>query len=150
MIIYPMTLRNEFGLTHKQALFVDKYVAYEFNATRAYLEVYGSSNPNAASTSATRVLKIPKVSAYLEKRKADMAFEVNIKKADLLASLLNIHEKCMDNEDHKTAIQAIAQISKMLGYDAPVISKVELEDKRKLSESIQKLNNVIDSARTNS
>lgn len=145
-----MTLRNEFGLTQKQSFFVEKYIACNFNATQAYLEVYNCKKPLNAGAAAARVLAIPKVQAYVDKRKADMAFEVSIKKADLLASLLNIHQKCMDNEDHRTAIQAIAQISKMLGYDAPVISKVELEDKRKLSESVQKLNNVIKSATNDS
>lgn len=145
-----MTLRNEFGLTEKQSFFIEKYIVNNFNATQAYLEVYSSTNPLNAAASAARVLAIPKVQEYLNKRKADMAFEVNIKKADLLAHLVEIHKLCMDEADYRTAIQAIAQISKMLGYDAPVISKVELEDKRKLSESVQKLNNVIESATNNS
>lgn len=143
-----MTLRNEFGLTQKQSMFVEEYLINNFNASQAYLKIYGGKE-TTANAAATRLLYVQKVQNYLNKRKADLAFEVNIKKADLLASLLKIHEKCMENEDHRTAIQAIAQISKMLGYDAPVVSKVELEDKRKLTESILKLNNVIDEARNN-
>jgi phage terminase small subunit len=56
----------------RRALFVDAYLAMGENGTRAYMQVYGNTNPNAAGVQAFRLLRNSKIQQAIEKRRAEI------------------------------------------------------------------------------
>lgn len=60
---------TSFGLQPMEALFVDHYIANNFNATRAYRDAgYTAKNDNVAAVEGSKALRKPKIAAYLRHR----------------------------------------------------------------------------------
>lgn len=68
------------GLTHKQRLFADEYLAdAAFNATAAYKRAgYSAKSDNVAGVEAHKLLKNPKIAAYIEQRMDERAKRTEI------------------------------------------------------------------------
>ncbi|MGH6629014.1 MAG: terminase small subunit [Burkholderiales bacterium] len=56
----------------RESRFVNAYIGNGENATRAYMDVYGSTNTGSAAVEGHKLLKRPKVAAMLERRRAEL------------------------------------------------------------------------------
>lgn len=67
--------------TPKQLLFALEYLQ-DFNATRAYRDVYGAKNDNVAAVEGSKLLRNPKVAPYLQRvlQKAAADAEVTVER----------------------------------------------------------------------
>ena len=66
-----MAKLNEHGLTDKHQVFADTYLCDpELNATKAYMVAYPKSSAKSAESSASEILRNPKVKKYIESQQA--------------------------------------------------------------------------------
>ncbi len=109
-------------LEPKQKRFCEEYVV-DFNGTQAAIRAGYSKK--TASVIASENLAKPKIQAYLATLKEKLVEKTEISKESLIADLAAIIGNTRSDKPD-TATRAIAQISKMLGFDAPTKSDVKL------------------------
>lgn len=111
-----MKLRD---LTPKQRKFVDNLML-GYGPSDAYRRVYGGSmSARSINVESGKLVRLPHVAAYLAERRAKSEAKVEMTREFLLEQLRGIIEASRPGD----RIRAIAQASRMLGYDAP--QKVE-------------------------
>ncbi len=134
-------------LSSRHKAFVDAYLTNGRNATKAYKTISPNCTDKTANVEGPAYLVKPGIAAYLAEKEAELAETAGITKKSLLDRLQRIAVMCEDIEsgafDPKAAIAAVTQMSKMLGLDAPKVSKVELDDKRQVSDQITKIQNAL-------
>jgi len=59
-------------ISRRHKRFVEMYFKLNMNATRAYMAIYSTKNFNSAASSASALLKTPKVEAYIQERLVDI------------------------------------------------------------------------------
>lgn len=138
---------NEYELNERHKMFVDEYIANGYNGKAAYLKVYTSASEVTAEVNSSQLLSLTKIQRYLDIRQRDLQEELGIRKKDLIDNLIEIMTKAKEDGDLRSAIAAIGQTSKMLGFDAPKLSKVELEDKTEVKKSIKEIQDAIKQAK---
>jgi phage terminase small subunit len=83
-------------LPPKQQRFVALYLADpQLNATRAYMDAYGSKNEQAAAVSAARLLRNAKVQAEIAEAQAERSERVQVNQDYVLSNLTEVVERCM-------------------------------------------------------
>lgn len=97
------------------------------NATESARQC-GFKNPN---TSGMKVLQMTLVKDEIEKRQKEMATNTLISKIELLNELKDILDNCK-HRSPRVAIEAIKQMSRMLGYDAPIQANLNLTQEQPL------------------
>jgi phage terminase small subunit len=134
-------------LSARHKAFVDAYLTNGRNATQAYKSISPDCTDKTAGVEGFKYLEKPKIAAYLAEKEAELAETAGITKKYLIDRLERIALMCEDIEsgafDPKAAIAAVSQMSKMLGLEAPKVSKVELEDKRQVSSAIQEIKDAL-------
>ena len=135
----------EKALKPEERAFAREYLA-DYNATAAVLRMGFDGTKPAAANKGSKLLRRPQVREYVDALLREQAESAGVTKDGLIAQLLEIKQRCMAAEpvmtwdaeskswvesgeyrfDAKGAAKAIEQMSKMLGYDAPV--KVGTED----------------------
>lgn len=101
----PKAKYNKNGLTVNQQLVADKWLADEKrNGTKAYMEVYGIKNEKSAMACASRLLNNAKVSAYIDKRLAELQKKVEYDQEQWLADQLKIKNICMGETSSPRAV----------------------------------------------
>ena len=119
------------SLTKKQLAFVDEYFVNGFNAKASYLKNYPNVTEGTAEVQGSRLLNNPKIKAEIEARQRDLRAKNNIDREFLLNEYLQLLESCKKEgldgvgtiKDRTNWARALAQVSKLLGLDAP--EKVE-------------------------
>ena len=109
------------------------------NATRAYKIAYPrTKNDNVAAVSAHKLLRNPKIHAYLQKRMQERREKAEINQDSILQELAKMGFADIDPEYIKPAdkIKALEVIAKLLGLDKPDDS-VKLEQLEKLLEGLK-------------
>lgn len=119
------------SLTKKQLAFVDEYFINGFNAKASYLKSYPNVTEGTAEVQGSRLLNNPKIKAEIEARQKELRAKNNIDREFLLNEYLQLLESCKKEgldgvgtiKDRTNWARALAQVSKLLGLDAP--EKVE-------------------------
>lgn len=104
-------------LTPKQQTFADAVLG---GATGSAAARAAGCSEKSCGRSAGKWLAMPHVNAYIEQRRAALAVRAEWSRAEMLASLRTIAEPTAGVVvSEADRIRAIAQASRMLGYDAP-------------------------------
>ena len=107
-----MKLRD---LTAKQRAFADNLLLGH-KQTEAYRRVYGGTmSAKATCVEAGKLVRLPHVAAYLAERRAKADKVCDMSREFLLEQLREIIAAARPQD----RVRAIAQASRMLGYDAP-------------------------------
>jgi len=87
-----MARKNEHGITDQQKLFADLYLAdKERNITKAYQGAYPKCKTySAASSSGNKLLKNPKIEAYIAKKLEQHSETLELKQIDVLREMAAI------------------------------------------------------------
>ena len=114
------------ALTAKNKLFVEEYVANHYNATQAYVTVYGVSD-TVARSKACQVLKKPEVKEYMKEVQKERTEQLNITADRVLSELASIAFAPKGDKDIPAAAKnkALELIQKQIGAQAP--TKVEAD-----------------------
>ena len=108
------------ALTAKNKLFVEEYVANHYNATQAYITVYGSDY-STANTKACNILKKPEAKEYLKEVQKERTERLNITADRVLEELASIAFAPNGSEDIPVSAKnkALELIQKQIGAQAP-------------------------------
>ena len=110
------------GISEKHRQICDLYLQ-GMNQTQAYLSVYQGNYDNANDNSYV-MFKRPEVIEYIKEQQALSAEATHITKQEILRRLDNIYFSALEANKFADCNKALAQMSKMLGYDEP--KKIEL------------------------
>lgn len=124
-----MCSAKELGITEKEKLFVEEYIACHLNQTQAYINIYGGKNRDSCKVKASQVLTKPNVNAYKEKLLAEITFNKKAIINQSIQNLLNIANGLVEEE---TKIQVGKQQKK-------ITNKAELRDRINATELLLKL-----------
>lgn len=124
-----MCSASELGITEKEKLFVEEYIACHLNQTQAYINIYGGKNRDSARSKASQILAKVNVNAYKEKLLAEITFN---KKAIINQSIQNLINIANGLVDEETKIQVGKQQKK-------ITNKAELRDRINATELLLKL-----------
>jgi hypothetical protein len=96
--------------------FINEYVTNGCIASQAYAKVYGCEalSPTARSNSSI-LLDDALIIAEIELRKAELRERANIKKEDIVNTLLQLIEQCKTDKDKNHMIKALDMLNKMNG-----------------------------------
>ena len=117
---------------HKQ--FADEYLTNGFNGRKAYLAVYKSIKSEAAAdVNASKLLSNTKVKEYIAQKQAVTAKKFDITRDYITQEYLELIESAkkegLDGQgslkDRTNWAKALAQLSKLLGLDAPEKQEIE-------------------------
>ena len=108
------------ALTAKNKLFVEEYVANHYNATQAYMTIYGVGY-DVANSKACQVLKKPEVKEYMKEVQKERTEQLNITADRVLEELASIAFAAKDDKDIPAAAKnkALELIQKQIGAQAP-------------------------------
>jgi phage terminase small subunit len=129
-------------LTDKQDRFCKEFVVC-MNASQAYRKAFDCSKmkPESVNRKAFELKNTVKIRSRIEELKSNVEEALGISKAKIVKDMVDIFEATKDSEDEKgVAVQAGRQISKMMGYDAPVKFKGNLT----LDQALSQLQNLPD------
>lgn len=85
-------------MTEKQRIFADEYLV-DLNGTRAYKVAYPNiKNDNVAAARASKLLKIPEIKAYIQKRLDELADKRVAKQQEVLEYLTSVLRSQSESE----------------------------------------------------
>lgn len=118
------------NLSAKHKAFCDEYLANGLNQVQAYKSVYKCSDKTAQSN-ATRVMENEGVKQYLQEQQQKTAERLEITREFLIKEYLEIIESAKSNEDfidRGNWNKSLAQLSKLLGLDAPIKQDITITE----------------------
>ncbi len=113
-------------LSVKHKAFCDEYLANGMNALQAYKSVYKCSD-KAAQSNAFRLMENKGVILYIQKQQEKTAEKLEITRDYIINEYLELINSAKGNDDYIDRTnwnKSLAQLSKLLGLDAP--SKQEI------------------------
>jgi phage terminase small subunit len=125
-------------LTNDEKLFVKEYLSNGFNQTKAYLKIFPNTTYGVAATLSSKLLKKNHIKSFIEKEIEKAGEKMDLRKEDLIKDLLKIKEMCVseDKRSIHNAIKAIEVLNKMLGYNAPEKTDVNIQGDIDISKLI--------------
>jgi phage terminase small subunit len=118
------------NLSAKHKAFCDEYLANGLNQVQAYKSVYKCSD-KAAQSNATRMMENEGVRQYLQEQQEKTAERLEITREFLIKEYLEIIESAKSNEDfidRGNWNKSLAQLSKLLGLDAPIKQDITISE----------------------
>ena len=117
------------ALTAKNKLFVEEYVANNYNATQAYMVVYDCEY-TYANKKAFTLLKKPEVKEYIKEVQKERTEQLNITADRVLAELASIAFAPKDDKDIPAAAKnkALELIQKQIGAQAPTKLEADINN----------------------
>ncbi len=119
--------------------FVEIYINNGRNARMAYKAIYGMGmKDESADTNGWKLLSKAEVQEYFKARLRNIAENTNVTAQGLVADLQKIVET---ESDTQTRIEAVKQISKLLGLEQPIkidSTNLNIEQKSKLDKNERK------------
>lgn len=114
------------ALKPQQEEFCYRYIANNYNAAKAYAEVYGAKNPNSASSCAVRLLKNPAIAEKVAEIRKDKLFELKVDADRVTEKLAEIAFATKGDDYYNAAaqIKALDILSKQLGMQ---VQKTEVK-----------------------
>lgn len=114
--------------------FADEYLINGMNATQAYLSVYKSvKKTRTAEVNGNKILSNAEVKAYIAERQKENQKKIEIDQEWILREYMELLKSCKDEgldgggtiKDRTNWAKSLAQLTKMLGLDAPEKQEVE-------------------------
>jgi len=119
--------------------FCNEYIKH-FNAVKAYQACYPDSKYNSARPSAVKLLTNDNIQQRLQELKEERAERVNITQDDVLKSILEIRDRCM--EKYKLRENGALKANELLGKHLGMFKdKVEVDGKITWEMFIDQLRN---------
>jgi len=100
----------------KAERFIEEYINNGFNGTEAYIVVYKTVNRQTAAKGATRILKKVNIAEEIAKTQLELS-PSNIKKTDLIDSIVMVRDKAIAAGKFNDALKANEILVKMFGYN---------------------------------
>jgi phage terminase small subunit len=117
-------------LSAKHQSFCDEYLANGLNATQAYKTIYKVSD-KVAGASGPRLMENVRIKEYLQEQMDKTAEKLEITREFLIKEYLEIIESAKSNEDfidRGNWNKSLAQLSKLLGLDAPIKQDITISE----------------------
>jgi phage terminase small subunit len=118
------------NLSIKHKAFCDEYLSNGLNQVQAYKSTYKCSD-KAAQSNATRLMENEGVKSYIQKEQNKTAERLEITREFLIKEYLEIIESAKSNEDfidRGNWNKSLAQLSKLLGLDAPIKQDITISE----------------------
>ena len=115
--------QHQTSLTAKQQRWIDEYLVDLNGAAAAIRAGY---SPKSARAIAHENLTKPDIQAVLQARQAAMAKELQITRQGVIRGLLDAVEMGRLQQNPGAMVSALREVSKMLGFNAPAVKRVEL------------------------
>jgi phage terminase small subunit len=118
------------SLSAKHKAFCDEYLANGLNATQAYKSVY-KADDKVCESSGARLIRNDKVRDYIQQEQNKTAERLEITREFLIKEYLEIIESAKSNEDfidRGNWNKSLAQLSKLLGLDAPIKQDITITE----------------------
>jgi len=115
-------------MNSRHKAFCDEYLANGLNQVQAYKSVYKCSD-KAAQSNAVRLMDNEGVKEYIQQQQEKTAEKLEITREFLIKEYLELIESAKSDEnfiDRGNWNKSLAQLSKLLGLDAPVKQQTEL------------------------
>ena len=144
-------------LTIKQNLFVEQYI-FDWNATRAYNEIYKPKNLEVAASNGNRLLRNADIQNYIVEAQKDLERLSGISRLKVLSelnklafsSIAHLHNSWIERkdfdkltDDQKACISEISAQVKKINIDEQLVEiefvKIKLHDKNKAIDSIKQM-----------
>lgn len=117
-------MRNDLSaLTSKQLRWIDEYLI-DLNGAAA--AVRAGYSPKSARSIAHENLTKPDILAVLQNRQAAMARELEITRKGVIQGLLEAVRMGREQHNPGAIVCALREVSKILGFNAPEVKRVEL------------------------
>ena len=129
-----MCVAKDYGITDKEFLFCQEYVACHCNGTQAYINIYGTKNKDTAKVQASKLLTKPNVRRCKDDLVAKMSFNKQAIINEAIQNLINIAN---GDADEETIIKVGSQQKK-------IKNKSQLRDRLQATELLMKLYNAFD------
>lgn len=110
-------------LTSKQLRWIDEYLI-DLNGTAA--AVRAGYSPKSARSIAHENLTKPHILAAIQARQVDMAKDLQLTRQGVIRGLLEAVEMGREQKNPSAMVTALREVSKMLGFTAPEVKRVEL------------------------
>jgi phage terminase small subunit len=114
----------------KHKAFCDEYLSNGLNVLQAYKSVYKCSD-KAAQSNAFRLMENEGVKSYIQQEQNKTAERLEITREFLIKEYLEIIESAKSNEDfidRGNWNKSLAQLSKLLGLDAPIKQDITISE----------------------
>lgn len=118
------------NLSVKHKAFCDEYLSNGLNVLQAYKSVYKCSD-KAAQSNAFRLMENEGVKSYIQQEQNKTAERLEITREFLIKEYLEIIESAKSNEDfidRGNWNKSLAQLSKLLGLDAPIKQDITISE----------------------
>ena len=122
---------KDYGLNKNQFTFANYYIE-SGNATVSYMRAYNQDNENVAAVEGSKLLRKPKMVAFMEDKKKELQDSVLITKEEVLRDLVEIKDIHKETNP-SAATQALKVINEMLGYNMPKEATINVKTKFDLS-----------------
>ena len=129
-----MCVAKDYGITDKEFLFCQEYVACHCNGTQAYINVYGVKNRDTAKANASRLLTNANIRRCKDDLVAKMSFNKQAIINEAIQNLINIAN---GEADEETLILVGTQQKK-------IKNKSQLRDRLQATELLMKLYNAFE------
>ena len=116
------------SLSAKHKAFCDEYLANGLNATQAYKSVYKVSD-KVAGASGPRLMENVRIKEYLQEQMDKTAEKLEITREFLIKEYLELIDSAKNDPDFVDRgnwNKSLAQLSKLLGLDAPVKQQTDI------------------------
>lgn len=129
-----MCVAKDYGITDKEFLFCQEYVACRCNGTQAYINVFNTKNRDTAKVKASQLLTKDNVRKCKDDLVAKMSFN---KQAIINEAIQNLIDIASGRADEETLIK-VGETQKK------ITNKAQLRDRINATELLMKLYNAFD------
>jgi len=106
------------NLTTKNKQFCEEFLSNGMNITKAYMDVYGTTDYNAAAACGSRMLKKDKIQEYLNYLRKDTMERLRISREEIIEDLIDI-KNSNKTTSPSNSLKSIEILNKMLGFNEP-------------------------------
>ena len=85
-------------MNNNQQLFADYYLANGCNGKQAYKAIHPKAKDSTAEVEASRLLRNPKVSAYIEERQKKLQEKTQVTQEYVIGGLKEVAERCLKHK----------------------------------------------------
>ena len=119
-------------LSARESAFVASFLA-SGNATAS--AIAANFSPKGASVAGNRMLRNARVKKALQDRQAADAARLSIRREDVVAGLLEAVRMGRQQQNPGAMVCALRELSKMLGFNAPVMKRSEFSSDQHITHS---------------
>jgi hypothetical protein len=111
-------MKSNLNLKHKK--FADEYIKNGFNGKQAYQKIYPDVKDSTALSNSSKLLNDANIKQYILDIQKKVEERSMITKEEIIQRLLQIQDlHWLDTKGAPSAVRALENINKMLGYNNP-------------------------------